>query len=285
MDMGYQEFFKGRSLLIVTKHGKENVIAPILESYLSVSCDVTDRIDTDTLGTFSGEIEREDDAATSVRKKCHLAYEAYQADLIIASEGSFFPHPIIPFLTINEELLFLKDYKNDFEIMVRSVSTETNYSEKYISSILELNSFLPSLKFPTHALILSDRKHQPSIIFKAITNSEILHNNFNRILSEFGSVFIQADMRACFNPSRMKVIEETAEKLAKRAMTVCPLCGVPGFGDVKFMGGLPCAECSMPTRSVLSKVLGCNKCHYEEMLMYPEDKKYEDPMYCDYCNP
>ncbi|MFV5690319.1 hypothetical protein [Flavobacterium sp. ZT3R25] len=38
------------------------MIAPILENELGVSCIVSDKFDTDTLGTFSGEIARKEDA-------------------------------------------------------------------------------------------------------------------------------------------------------------------------------------------------------------------------------
>lgn len=50
--------FKGRRLIIATKHKKENVIAPILEKELGVICFTHPDLDTDELGTFSGEIER-----------------------------------------------------------------------------------------------------------------------------------------------------------------------------------------------------------------------------------
>lgn len=46
------DFFSGRRLLIVTKHQKEEVIAPLLEKALGVSCFVSKDFDTDSLGTF-----------------------------------------------------------------------------------------------------------------------------------------------------------------------------------------------------------------------------------------
>jgi hypothetical protein len=50
--------FKGRKLIIATKHKKEIVIAPILEKGLGVKCFTDETFDTDRLGTFTGEIER-----------------------------------------------------------------------------------------------------------------------------------------------------------------------------------------------------------------------------------
>ena len=75
------EIFDGRKLVIATKHKKENVIAPLLEQYLSVKCIVPEDFDTDELGTFTGEIERKDDALSTVRQKCLLAMEQTQVEL------------------------------------------------------------------------------------------------------------------------------------------------------------------------------------------------------------
>lgn len=45
--------FKGRNLLIATKHEKEKVIAPILDKELGVNCFVVTNLDTDEFGTFT----------------------------------------------------------------------------------------------------------------------------------------------------------------------------------------------------------------------------------------
>ncbi len=87
--------FEGRYLVIATKHNKEKVIAPILERELGVKCFVPVNLDTDALGTFTGEVERKDDPITTARKKCLLAMELENCDMAIASEGSFGPHPSI----------------------------------------------------------------------------------------------------------------------------------------------------------------------------------------------
>jgi len=54
-------WFKGRSVVIATRHRKEAVIAPMLERGLGVHCLVSHDLDTDRFGTFSGEIARQDD--------------------------------------------------------------------------------------------------------------------------------------------------------------------------------------------------------------------------------
>ncbi|HSM26634.1 MAG TPA: hypothetical protein VK855_00855, partial [Thioalkalivibrio sp.] len=48
----------GRTLVLLTRHGKERVIAPMLESALGCRVDLVDGFDTDQLGTFTREIPR-----------------------------------------------------------------------------------------------------------------------------------------------------------------------------------------------------------------------------------
>jgi hypothetical protein len=60
--------FNKRKLIIATKHKKESVIALKLEKVLGVSCFIDADFDTDTFGTFSGEIERKRPYLYSQRK-------------------------------------------------------------------------------------------------------------------------------------------------------------------------------------------------------------------------
>ena len=142
--------FKGRNLLIATKHDKEKVIASILEKELGVRCMVASNLDTDELGTFTGEVERKDDPITTVRNKCLRAMEIYNIDLAIASEGSFGPHPNIGFVSADDEILMLIDKKNDLEIITREVSPDTNLNRAEIKTHKELEEFSSNARFPSH---------------------------------------------------------------------------------------------------------------------------------------
>ena len=83
----------------------------------------------------------------------------------------------------------------------------------------------------------------------------------------------------------MKLIEATTIQLIEAIKSKCPLCESPGFVTIKYIPGLPCLLCAMPTKSIKMEVLGCKKCGYtrEKNLVHP--KKGEDPQFCDYCNP
>ncbi len=52
---------KDRLLIIATKHNKERVIAPLLEQTFGEKCFIDETFDADTLGTFSGEVQRDQD--------------------------------------------------------------------------------------------------------------------------------------------------------------------------------------------------------------------------------
>ena len=252
--------FQGRNLLIATKHKKEKVIAPILESQLGVKCFVAFDLDTDKLGTFTGEIER-------------------------IGEGSFGSHPSIFFAAADDEFLVLIDKKNNIEISTRELSLETNFNGSEIKTLEELQEFATKSNFPSHGLILRKSKEELEEITKGILNEKLLNETFFELIKNHGTAYIETDMRAMFNPSRMKVIEKATMKLVDKIKSLCPNCETPGFGVVDRKVGLRCYQCNFPTRSTLSYIYNCQKCNYKKEEEFPNGKKTEDPMYCDICNP
>ncbi len=277
--------FEGRNLLIATKHQKEKVIASILDKELGVKCFVSLDFDSDQLGTFSGEIERKDDPITTVRKKCILAMEQANCDLAIASEGSFGSHPELFFVPANDEFLYFIDKKNNLEIFIRELSTETNLNSSEVKTEKELLDFANKANFPSHALIIRKSKTDLNEIVKGIRNEELLKTTFHDFFIKYGSAYIETDMRAMFNPKRMQVIERATKKLVEKIKNLCPECKTPGFGITDSQQGLPCKTCSSPTRSTLSFIYSCKKCNFTESKLFPNGKKMEDPTYCDRCNP
>ena len=277
--------FEGRSLIIATKHEKEKVIGPIFEKEFFVKCFTTKKLDTDLLGTFTGEIERKDEPISAARKKCYLAMELTNCDLAIASEGSFGPHPAIFFAPADDEFLIFIDKKNNLEIIVRELSTETNFSGSEITTENRLFEFAANVNFPSHGLILRKSKDENVDIVKGITNHERLKNTFYNLIQKYGTAYVETDMRAMYNPTRMKIIEKATKKLVEKINACCPVCKMPGFGITDAKKGLPCELCNTPTKSTLSYIYSCQKCSFQKEEKYPNGKKTEDPMYCDICNP
>lgn len=279
------DFFSGRRLLIVTKHEKEAIIAPLLEEYLGVTCFVTKKFDTDSLGTFSGEISRKDDALTTLRKKCWEGMQVEGFDLAVSTEGSFGNHPTIFFAPANDELIMLVDQKHHLEIVERILSMDTNFDSSEIKTRDELKAFLDKVQFPSHGVILKNAMDNWTKIYKGITDYDTVETLFDEIVASSNSCFIETDMRAMNNPTRMKIINDVCFKLINKLQSVCPECLYPGFGVVGAEAGLLCSSCAMPTRSTLAYIYQCQHCNYESKVLYPNGKKMEDPMYCDFCNP
>lgn len=277
--------FAGRKLVIATKHKKEKVIGPILEQAFQINWHATAQLDTDQLGTFTGENERIDTALACARQKCLLAIAETGYDLAIASEGSFGPHPAMFFVSADEEIILLLDKKNGIEMVSHVLSTSTNYCGQQISTHDELQDFLTQAQFPSHAVIIRNAQHNFDSIVKGITDTDQLLSHFNNLLSAEGSVYMETDMRAMYNPTRMKVIEETTLLLVKKMNSLCPYCNFPGFEVTENAPGLPCSQCKLPTTSTRSAISSCKKCNYTVEKFFPKEKQFEDPTFCDYCNP
>ena len=275
--------FKGRTLCIASMHEKERVLKPLLEKEVGVKCIVPENLNTDELGTFSGEVERKLTPLETAKQKCVLAMQLSNCDLAIASEGSFGPHPIYGFIPSDDELLFFYDKKNKLEIIAHELSTQTNYAYDEFQNYDQAIDFASSVLFPSHGLIVKDKNNQ--VIEKGITNWEQLKSAFSKAQQIYSIVKIETDMRAHFNPTRMEVIQQCAHKLIKAIQSTCPNCKTPGFIVVNSLPGLPCDRCEAPTRSVLKHIYQCKKCNHQKEVEHPNGKYHEDPMYCDFCNP
>ncbi|MEQ8323993.1 MAG: hypothetical protein RIC15_02495 [Vicingaceae bacterium] len=278
------DLFSQRPLVIASMHKKESVIAPILSFRLGVQPFVPKSINTDLLGTFTGEIARVDDVFTTVRKKCLMAMEMTGCDLAVASEGSFGQHPQLFFSAADDEVLLLIDAKNGIEIVGRAISVNTNMNGDYVKSEDELRHFAEKAGFPAHALILRNEKNGKELMYKGIQKESDLINYYHKIEQKAGKVFVETDMRAMYNPSRMDVIADATLNLVENALMKCPKCNGPGFSPSKTLQGLPCELCGAPTKTAKAHLHECALCQYIEERSN-QDKKYEDPMYCDFCNP
>ena len=277
--------FKDRKLLIATKHQKEKAIAPVFTKSLGVQVIVPAQLDTDVFGTFTGEITRTTSAIAAARKKIDKAFSLYDCDMAIASEGSFGSHPTFGFVAADEEVLLFIDKKNNLEISISLLSTNTNYNSSEITTEEQLNEFVVSIGFPKHGVILRKNNHELDGIIKGIRKWDDLKNGFEKLMKGYGSVICETDMRAMHNPTRMKVIEEAAKKLVKKIRSTCVVCQTPGFDVTRAVIGLPCSYCGTPTKSTLAYERECQHCGFKNYINYPHGKQFEDQMYCDNCNP
>lgn len=285
IDLSVKKFFEKRVLAVATMHGKEQVIGPILKDSFGVTTIVPSQCNTDQFGTFSGELERTLSPLEAAREKCLLAAQLTGATLAVANEGSFGPHPAIYFVPADEEIILLMDLENNLEYKVKKISTETNFSQATCTTLEEVMTFASKALFPSHALILREDAKGFVKIVKGVQDYGQLKQESSNILNEFGRVHIETDMRAMYNPSRMKVIKQATDKLVQLISTPCPECGTPGFEVVEAKPGLPCSLCGAPTNSTFCYIRNCQKCHFANEEKYPYGKLLEDPQYCNFCNP
>jgi hypothetical protein len=278
-----KKLFEGRRLLVATRHGKEKILGPALEDFLGVRAFILPDFDSDRFGTFSGEVERPDDARTTLQKKVDYGMALSGATLAIGSEGSFGPHPQIGWVAANQEWLLLKDSVHDLAIEVQTVSAETNFAGREVASWAELEAFASEAGFPGHALILKIAGPQGFVLLeKGIQDAGRLRTVFANFQKTSPVVTAETDMRAMCNPSRQAVIRQALDLLLEKIASACPVCHTPGFGITDVRAGRPCAWCGHETQLWAAKVFSCVRCgHLHEE---PASEK-ADPQYCPSCNP
>ncbi len=264
-------------------HGKEKVIGPLLAKHFGAETFVPSGFDTDKFGTFTREIKRFGDQKQAARKKAEAALKHSGFDIAIASEGSFYPHPSMPFISSNAELILLVDRRNGIEVEGFSSSFETNHYQDEASTLAEVISFAKKVGFPEHGVILRKNKNSRKIE-KEIRNWEELESKAKEMLGGLfvRSLFLETDMRAHRNPTRMKVIEDAVKDLIKNIESTCPACSMIGFCKTSALRALSCEHCARPTDVLGVFHYTCQKCGYSEEKREKDFAKQEE---CGYCNP
>jgi len=267
-------------------HRKELAIAPILQTSLGVIVTVPQDFDSDLFGTFTRDIDRPANQVETAKLKAEKALEIIDADLAIASEGSFFPHPMlgIPF---NREIVFLLDQKHNFSVYGEFLSTDTNFRHQEISSYEQAYEFALKVGFPDHAIVLMPdaKTSAKEAIYKGITSEDLLKESVNELLKQSSQIHIETDMRSLYNPTRMNNIAKATEELVRKLQQFCPHCDFVNFDVVKKIKGLPCEICGLPTQVTRTHIYRCNRCQFQQEVLFPDQVQFADPMYCSYCNP
>lgn len=102
---------------VPTKHKKGTAISKGFQEYIKVNIEEVD-VDTDVLGTFAGEVEREGSPYETAFKKTELVANY---DFVIASEGSIGSDNIVPFKGLR-----------DSESLDRAIFETAKYSDRII---------------------------------------------------------------------------------------------------------------------------------------------------------
>ncbi|HEX8994673.1 MAG TPA: DUF6671 family protein [Ktedonobacterales bacterium] len=280
--------YAGERVELATKHSKESAIAPALAERLGLRVHTPLGLDTDALGTFTGEVERVGSPREVAARKARLALEVTGHWLGLASEGSFGPHPVIPFVPADDEWLALVDDRRGIVVYERFISLETNFGGVEVRPEDDLTPFLARARFPSHGLIV--RPEGPlrlDVLYKGVTDSATLRKAVGRCaaLSPQRRARVETDMRAHQNPTRMAVIAEVARRLALRLERQCPACGCPGWGMVETAPGLPCEACGTATDLALHEVWLCADCDKRQERPRADGRTHASAEHCPYCNP
>lgn len=270
--------YEGRTAALATLHGKQRAISPAFRRRLGLTLTVPEGIDTDRLGTFTGEVPRPAGLRDTAVLKAKMGLEATGLPLAVASEGSFGPHPVIPFLALAREALAFIDSARGLTIVEERASERTNFAALDLTPGADVPAFLARAGFPSHGLILRSSGR----IVKGITDPVELERLIARAETP---ARLETDMRAHMNPTRMREIARLAHALARRLATPCPACAVPGFGRIRTESGLPCATCGAPTALVKAEVHGCTPCGHEQRLSRKDGARTAAPAACPLCNP
>lgn len=278
--------YKGSSAVIATMHGKGALVAPAFADTLGIS--VTEiAVDTDQLGTFSGEVERIGTPIEVAIKKARIGMAAAGAHLGLASEGSVGPDPTMPFLNSNIEVMVFIDSNLELELSQVYRSFEIVTGRKLVESLdEELGDFLAKSGFPEHKLIVRSESTPINFCEKGIGSEAQLRAALVRAFAAEpeGRIVIESDLRAHCSPSRQRNIAHVAQLLAERIAATCPACAAPGWGVVGYDYGAHCELCKRELSEVAkAERLGCVKCAHEttgKLL-----RETVDPGECQWCNP
>jgi hypothetical protein len=268
--------YSGLKVALATQHGKQRALAPPLRRRLGLIVEPV-AIDTDAFGTFTGTTARTGTAAEAALAKARAGMAASGLPLSLASEGSFGPHPWLPFGAGGVETLAFIDAARGLELTLSSVSRRTNFAHLDVADGVDIAPFLARIGFPAHALVV--KAADGMVLASGVQDMAALAR-----LAWPGNR-LETDMRAHLNPTRMAAIRALAGRLVARLGTLCPACDCPGFGQVDMLRGLPCSSCRQPTQGVLAIIDGCTACGHRETRPRPDGVTAASPAACDWCNP
>ncbi len=258
--------FYGKTFYFATKHGKEMLLKPMLAE-LGVNC-IETLIDTDKFGTFSGEVERRGSVRETLRKKIKAAADKHaEAQFILASEGSFGPHPLTGFMQTDLDSPLLWDRETGSEIYAEYLATDPIHAEKILGTRDDYRAFLKEITFPDHGLSV----HPEGLLaplFKGLHTVQDVEQAMLKcfIASATARVVLKTDLRACHNAARRDAIYNAGIKLIECLNSFCPAC-------------------RDPSRIAKAVMLACPRSKTTEERPRPDGQRELEPSECEFCNP
>jgi hypothetical protein len=276
---------RGRRASLATKHDKLRVIAPPLHASIGLIISETE-VDTDALGTFSGEVPRSGSPMETAVRKARLGMESSGLTLGLASEGSIGPDPAFPLLISDREWMVLVDDEMGMTVFESASSFHVRAARAVFDPHEPPADWLDQAGFPDHGLIVRPEDRFDVGVSKGIRDPATLLKAMQAaaVHSPTGKAIVENDFRAHASPSRQQVIASAAERLARRLTSLCPACGAPGWGTVRPLTGLACSACgTWVTNAPRGVVLGCAACDHHAEIQ--DGAELASPAICPACNP
>jgi len=266
-------------------HGKERAIAPPFRRVIGAEVVVAPNLDTDQLGTFSGEVPRPDALVETALLKAEMVFRGADVDCALASEGSYGPIGRVPLNPGGVEILAFIDRKRGIRLIETLTTHRTNWRlQRFEAGDPERLLALKGMGFPEFGVFVgcnSDMSH-PVKGLKTV-DEVIAAMDREARRSEDGLAVLYSDMRAHRNPTRMKVLRALSWKLARRLATLCPSCEAPGFGHIDSRRGLPCEGCGQPSHWIDFEIDGCVACGHAAIRPRKDGRRTASRLSCRAC--
>jgi hypothetical protein len=277
--------YAGQQIGLATIHSKERALAPPFRRLLGAEVVVAPDLNTDTLGTFSGEVPRPDALVETSLLKAELVFNTMDVDCAIASEGSYGPIDRLPLNPGGMEIMAFVDRKRGLRMVETLTTHRTNWRlMKFEAGDPAVPQAVKSFGFPDYGVFVicgSDGSHPLKGL--ATLDEVVAAVDQEARRSSDGTALVIADMRAYRNPTRMKVLRALAWKLANRLKTLCPRCGTPGFGHLQSRRGLPCEACGAPTHWIDFEIDGCGACGHAVARARKDGRRTAPRLSCQAC--
>ena len=268
-------------------HAKEQAAGPAFRRVLGAEIVVAPQLDTDQLGTFSGEVPRPDALVETCAIKAELAFRSLDVDCAIANEGSYGPIEAVPLVPSGIEIMAFVDRKRGLRITEILPTHRTNWRLlRFQAGDPEIPKAVKAIGFPRYGVFVLCSSDMAHPIKSGLDTLDDIVSAMNQEAkrSEDGMAVLIADMRAHRNPTRMRVLRALSWQLAKRLERLCPKCEAPGFGRIGNRRGLPCAACGAATHWVHFEIDGCSICGHAETRPRKDGRMTASALSCRSCD-
>ena len=206
-------------------HAKELAVAPPFRRLLDAEIVVAPQLDTDELGTFSGEVPRPDALVETCAIKAELAFRSLDVDCAIANEGSYGPIDAVPLVPSGIEIMAFLDRKRGIRIIETLSTHRTNWRLlRFKAGDPNIAKAVKAIGFPRYGVFVLCSSDMAHPIKSGLDTLDDVVSAMNQEAkrSEDGMAVLIADMRAHRNPTRMRVLARSVIQARQAAGASLP---------------------------------------------------------------